>query len=52
MPKTTNAPYPCETTTNRLYAERHVTKPENRSHRIRMSEKVLTAVRLRYLWIF
>jgi len=25
MPKTTNAPYPCETTTNRLYAERHVT---------------------------
>jgi len=30
---------------HRLFAERHVTKPENRSHRIRLSENVLTAVR-------
>jgi len=33
---------------NRLYSECHVTKPEKGSHRIRLSEKVLTAVRTDY----
>jgi len=33
---------------NRLYAVRHVTKPEDGFHRIRLSEKVLTAVRTDY----